>query len=78
MWPHQGRVEGEENFPQPPCDALFNALQDTISLLDHKSSLLDHGQPVVHQDTQVLLCRGSFQQVRPQPVLMLAVIPHQV
>jgi len=28
MWPHQGRVEGEEHLPQPAAHTLFNAPQD--------------------------------------------------
>jgi len=59
MWPHQSTVEEEK----PAGCTLFNALQDTNGLLSHRSMLLAHGYPAVHQDTQVLLCRGSLQQV---------------
>jgi len=40
--------------------------------------MLDHCQPVIHQDSQVLLHRAPLQQVMPQPVLILTVIPSQV
>lgn len=32
-------------------------------------ALLAHGELVVHQNTQVLLCRVAFQQVCTQPVM---------
>ena len=37
-----------------------------------------HYQSVVHQDTQVLLCRDCRHQITPQPVVMHVVIPPQV
>ncbi|NXV14564.1 CAHM6 protein, partial [Cepphus grylle] len=54
MWPHQGRVEGEDDLPPPACHALLDAPQDAIGLLGHKGTLLAHGYPVVHQDSQVI------------------------
>ena len=41
-------------------------------------TLMAHGQPVIHQDSQVLLRRASLQQVFSQPVLILVVFPSQV
>ena len=64
MGPHQGRVEGEENLPGPAGHSP-NAPQDLISFLGSQGMLLAHGQPVVHQDTQVPLHRAALQQVRP-------------
>ncbi|XP_052556631.1 uncharacterized protein LOC128089357 isoform X2 [Tympanuchus pallidicinctus] len=78
MRSHQGRVEGEDHLPQPAGHALFNAPQDAIGPLGHKGTLLAHGQPVVHQDTQVPLCRAPLQQLIPQPVLVHAIIPPQM
>ena len=49
-----------------------------IGLLGHKGTLLAHGHPIIHQDTQVLLCRAPFQHVSPWPVVMHEVIPPQV
>jgi len=74
MWPHQCRVEGEDNLPQPAGHALLNAPQDILGLPGHKGTLLSHGQPVVQQNPQVLLCRASLQKVIPSPVLMHVVI----
>ncbi|RMB97863.1 hypothetical protein DUI87_25341 [Hirundo rustica rustica] len=54
------------------------APQDTIGPPDCKDALLAHGQPVIHQNSQVLLSRASPQQINPQPVLVLGVIPPQV
>ena len=65
MWPHLGRVEGEDHLPQPAGHALFNASQDTIGLLCHKDTLLAHGQSVVYQNTLALLHGGPLQQVSP-------------
>jgi len=62
MWPHQGRVEGEDHLPG---HILFNTPQDTIGLLGHKGTLLAHDRLTVHQDTQVLLHRVPFQQISP-------------
>jgi len=75
MWPHQGRVDGKDHLPRPACHTLYNAPQDPIGLFGHRGTLLAHGQPVVHQDPQVLLHRAPFQQVIPLPGLMHAVIP---
>jgi len=52
MWSHPVRVEREIHLLQPSGHALFNASQDTIGLLDHKSTLLAHEQPVVHVNTK--------------------------
>ncbi|PKU38718.1 rna-directed dna polymerase from mobile element jockey- hypothetical protein [Limosa lapponica baueri] len=69
MWPQQGRVEGEDNLPQPPGDTFLNASQDAIGLLGHKGTLLTHGHPVVHQDSQVFFLRAALQQVSLHPTL---------
>jgi len=50
-------------------------LMHSIGLLGHKCTLLAHGQPVSHQDTQVPLCRAPLQHLIPQPVLVHAIIP---
>ena len=39
---------------------------------------LGHGYLLIHQHSQVLLCRAALQQVSPEPVLMHGVIPPQV
>ena len=62
MRSHQGRVEGEENPFRPTNHTPSNTPQDAIGL-GQKSTLLAHGQPVVHQDPQVLLCTAPLQQV---------------
>ena len=56
---------GEGNLPHAVGHALFNAPQDTIGLLRHKSTLLAHGQPVVHHDTQVLKFAVAVELVVP-------------
>lgn len=38
MRPHQGRLEGEDDVPQPAGSILFNATQKTIDLLGHKGT----------------------------------------
>jgi len=78
MFPHQRRAEGEDHLPWPAGHTLFNAPQDTIGLLVHKVTLLDHGQPVVHQHTPVLFCRAPFQNAIPLPVLICVFIPPQM
>ena len=75
MWPHHGIVEGEDHLLQPAGHTHFHASQDTICFLGHKGTLLTHGQPVVHQNTQVLLLRALLQQLIPKPILILMVIP---
>ena len=70
MGPHQGSVEGEENLPRPAGHSPPNASQDPVSFLGSQGTLLAHGQPVIHQDTQVAFHRAALQQVRLKPVLM--------
>jgi len=53
-----GQSRGGGPTPQPDGHAFFNAPQDTIGLPGYKSTLLPHGQPLVHQNSQVLLHRG--------------------
>ena len=65
MGPHQGRVEGKENFPRPAAHTPFDAPQDPIGLLGTQGTLLAHGHPVIHQDTQVPLHRAALQLVLP-------------
>jgi len=55
MWPHSGRAHREDHLPHPAGHALCNAPQGTIGPLDTAA----HGQPVGHQDTQVLLCTAD-------------------
>jgi len=55
MGPPQGRAEVEENLPRPAAHTPPNASQDPIGLLGSQGTLLAHGHPVVHQDTQVPL-----------------------
>ncbi|PKU42718.1 hypothetical protein llap_6967 [Limosa lapponica baueri] len=75
---HQGRVEGEDNLTRPAGHTLPDAPQDVIGLLGHKGTLLAHGHPIVHQNSQVFLHRAALQLVSPQPVLVHGVIPLQV
>ena len=42
MGPHQGRVEGEENLPQPAGHIPLDAAQDAIGLLGSQGTLLAH------------------------------------
>jgi len=65
MGPYQGRLEGEENLPRPTGHTLLNAPQDAIGLFGNHGTLLAHGHLVIHQDTQVPLCRAALQQVSP-------------
>ena len=41
MWPHQGRVEQKDCFPQPAGHALLNVPWDTIGLLGCKGTLME-------------------------------------
>jgi len=70
MGPHQGTVEGEKNLPRLAGHTPLNAPQDSIGLLGSQGTLLAHGQPVVHQHSQVPLPRAALQQVRLKPVLV--------
>jgi len=54
MWPQQGKGEGKDHLPLPAGHALCNAFQDTNGFLGHKGTVLAHGEPVAHQDTQIL------------------------
>ena len=73
---HQGRAEGEDDL-SPSGYILMNAPQDVIGLFGYKGTPLAHGQPVVHQNPQVLLCRAPFQHIIPYPVLTdVAIPPH--
>ncbi|XP_050567062.1 uncharacterized protein LOC118250829 [Cygnus atratus] len=78
LWPSAGL------FPGDPCLFCTGELRTghstpgSLGLLGHEGTLLAHGQPVVHQDPQVLLLRAPLQQVIPQPVLICPVVPSQV
>ena len=78
MWSHQGRVEGEENHSQPASHTPSNTPQDATGLLGHKGTVLAHGHPVVHQDTQAAIPCAALQQVSPQPILVPGLIPAQM
>ena len=55
---------------------LFNPGHSmSLMILGFKGPPLAHGQPVVYQDAQALLCIDSFQQVSLLLILMRAVIP---
>ena len=56
---------GKENLLWPAGHTLLDAPQDATGLLGSQGTLLAHGQPVVHQDTQVPLRRAALQQGRP-------------
>jgi len=71
-------VEGEENLPRPAGHSLLKASQDPIGLLGNKGTLLARGSLVIHQDTQVPLCRAAFQQVSPELVLVYWGTPAQL
>jgi len=49
-----------------------------VAFYGNEGTLLAHGQPVIHQHSQVPLCRAAVQQVRPKPVLVHGVVPPQV
>ena len=65
MGPHQGRVEGEENLPQPAGHTPLNSPQDPIGIPGNQGTLLAYGQLVVRQHSQVPLHRAALQQVSP-------------
>ena len=66
---HEGRVEGH-NHPCWPSLFSFDAAQDTVDLLDCKSTLLAHLQLHVHQHPQVLFCRAALSEILSQSVLV--------
>jgi len=39
MWPHQGRVEGEDNLPYPASHTVFDTAYSTIGCLGHRGTL---------------------------------------
>ena len=47
---------------------LATLLQDTVSLLCGKGTLMVHVQLGVHQDAWVLSCRGAYKQGGPQHI----------
>lgn len=51
MWPHQGKAECEDHLSQSAGHPLCNVPQVAIGLPGHNSTLITHGQPVVHQDS---------------------------
>jgi len=61
MWPQQDRVEGRITS----LDLLATLFLSTIGHFGHQGTLLALSQPVVHQNTQVLLYRALLQQVSP-------------
>ena len=71
MGPHQGSVEGKENLPRPAGHTPPNAPQDAIGLLGSQGTLLAHGQPVVHQHSQVPLHRAAKKRGRSLETLDL-------
>ena len=62
--PGKSRV-GRNHLPPSASHTYFKVPQDVTGLIGHKGTLLAHGQPVVHQDSQVLLHRARLQQVSP-------------
>ena len=75
---HQCWVEGKDHLPQPAGNALPNTAQEAAGFLCCQSTLLAHGHLDVHQDSQVLFCKVSFQTARLQAILMYGFIPLQV
>jgi len=75
VWPHQGRVEGEDHLPRPAADSLPDAAQGTISLFRGQGMLLTHIQHGVHQDAEVLFCQAAFQLGGLQHVVVHGVVP---
>lgn len=69
---------GKYHFPQHAGDIFCSAVQDTISLLYSKGTLLAHFQVDVHQEPHVLFCRVAFQLCGPQHVLVHGVLRLQV
>jgi len=65
MWSLHGRVEHKDHLPECAGHAAFKAPKDTTCLLGHSGTLLPHGQPVIHRNTQALLRRAPCQQVFP-------------
>ncbi|KAK4825593.1 hypothetical protein QYF61_000682 [Mycteria americana] len=76
--PHQCRVQGDNHFPSPPGQTIFDISQDAIGLLGHLGTLLAHIQPAVDQHPQVLLCQAAFQPLFPKPVALHGVVMTQV
>ena len=65
------KVEGTSSAE----NTLPNAVQETVDLLCCEVTSLARVQLIVHQNTQVLLCRPAFQSVGLQFVLVSGVIP---
>lgn len=64
------QIDGKNHFTGPTGDAFPNAAQDAGGLLCCKGALPAHGQLVVHQDGQDLLCGDDFQLWGPQQGLV--------
>lgn len=78
MWPQEDREEREDHLLLSAGHILCNIPQNVADLLGHKGTLMAHGQPVAHQDSQILFRRAPFQYVSPSPALIHATIPPQV
>ena len=72
------RVEADNHVPLPAGHPSSDAVQDTISLLGCKSSLLAHVQLFVHRDPQALLCRIALTELLSQSVYISETAPTQV
>lgn len=59
----------EDHLPQPTGNILPNTVKKAFGCLCHKGMLLVHVQ-VVCQDSQMLLCRATFQLASTQPILV--------
>ncbi|KFR00107.1 Forkhead-associated domain-containing protein 1, partial [Opisthocomus hoazin] len=64
--PSLGQCRERKTLPRPAGHTCPNASQDPIGFLGSQGTLLAHGQPVVHQDTQVPLHRAALQQGEKQ------------
>ncbi|KAK4817962.1 hypothetical protein QYF61_003482 [Mycteria americana] len=70
--------KGDNHFPGPAGNTIFDTSQDAIGLLGHPGTLLAHIQPAVDQHAQVLFCLAAFQPLFPKPVALHGVVVTQV
>lgn len=68
----------KDQLPPYAFSGLANAAQEAVGSFGHEVTLLVHGQLVVQQGLQILLCRAVLQPVGLQNVVVPGFIPPQM
>ncbi|KAJ7412867.1 Homer protein 1 [Willisornis vidua] len=75
---HHSRVEGQNLLSHSTGHTAFHAAQETTDFLCCECALLDHVQPLIHKNPQVLLSRAALHLFIHQPALVPKAAPAQV